>query len=161
MMERTIWIWQKSTCRHRLRSNVSSGCLCGNWYRVFHCRMYVKFDNLFSNKAISDNTNMMMNQYQEALFKEIHKSYNNGRTLVLEPILRPIFLKYPYRMWFADDSTSTMSTTTATTISKWHPNEWASRVYWIFHVRAYKKQSAIKTNVSSNWNLQNKSYGSV
>lgn len=75
--------------------------------------MYVHFDNLFSNKAISDNANMLMNQYQKALFQEIQKSYNTGRSLVLEPILRLIFEKYPYRMWFADSSA--LTTTDATT----------------------------------------------
>lgn len=65
-------------------------------------RMYTNFENLFQNKAISDNANSLMNESQEALFAEIRQSYGKARSVVLLRLLKPAFLKYPYRMWFKE-----------------------------------------------------------
>lgn len=64
--------------------------------------MYTHFDHLFQDDAISDNANSLMNQYHEALFGEIRHSFGQARSAILMKILKPLFSKYPYRMWFKD-----------------------------------------------------------
>lgn len=73
-------------------------CVC----MLLSHRMYAHFDNIFSNKAISDNANMLMNEYQDALFKEIRYAFGVSRSGMLERILMPAFEMYPYRTWFKE-----------------------------------------------------------
>lgn len=73
---------------------------------MFHHRMHSKFENLFGDKAITDNANALMNQYQAALFQETRSSFGEARAAILERLLKPVFAKYPYRTWFAAPTAS-------------------------------------------------------
>lgn len=65
-------------------------------------KMYSDFSNLFSNMGLSDNTNSLLNEYQEQLFMEIRHSFGIARGTVLQKYLSPFFAEIPYRKLFAE-----------------------------------------------------------
>lgn len=65
-------------------------------------KMHSDFANLFSNMGLSDNTNSLLNEYQEQLFAEIRHSFGIARGNVLQKYLSPIFAEIPYRKLFAE-----------------------------------------------------------
>lgn len=65
-------------------------------------KMYSDFSNLFSNMGLSDNTNSLLNEYQEQLFVEIRHSFGIARGNVLQKYLSPLFAEIPYRKLFAE-----------------------------------------------------------
>lgn len=65
-------------------------------------RMHTHFENLFSELGLSENTNALMNEYQEQLFAEISGSFATARAELLQALLAPVFDAFPYQQFFAE-----------------------------------------------------------
>lgn len=68
------------------------------------CRkMRNNFDNLFKDKAISNNVNNVLNESSELIFSEIRGAFGEARGKIVRNLLAPVFDKFPYRMLFAEE----------------------------------------------------------
>lgn len=65
-------------------------------------RMHSNFENLFSELGLGENTNALMNEYQEQLFAEISGSFAKARSELLQAYIAPVFDRFPYRSFFAE-----------------------------------------------------------
>lgn len=65
-------------------------------------RWSVNFTNLFNDKELSDNMNLVMNQNANILYPETKHSFGVARGKILRDFLNPVFAMFPYRMFFAD-----------------------------------------------------------
>lgn len=68
------------------------------------CRkMRNNFDNLFKDKAISNNVNNVLNESSELIFNEIRGAFGEARGRIVRNLLAPVFDKFPYRILFAEE----------------------------------------------------------
>lgn len=66
--------------------------------------MGLNFTNLFKDKALSDNMNAVLNDNSKLLIPEFRPSMARSFEVVLKQFIPPIFERFPYRQFFADDS---------------------------------------------------------
>lgn len=66
-------------------------------------RVYLNFEDLFNgNKALSDNTNLFLNENWQIIFQELKPSIRETFSKILTGIMNPIFEKLPYDEMFND-----------------------------------------------------------
>lgn len=58
-------------------------------------------DNLFNNKALSENMNAIFNENHQLIFKEVQPSIEESFEKILRDIIQPVFDKFPYNELFA------------------------------------------------------------
>lgn len=59
-------------------------------------------DNLFNNKALSDNMNAIFNENYQLIFKEVQAPIEESFEKILRDIIQPVFDKFPYKQLFAE-----------------------------------------------------------
>lgn len=62
----------------------------------------MNLDNLFNNKALSDNMNAIFNENHQLIFNEIQKPVEESFEKILRDIIQPVFDKFPYKNLFAE-----------------------------------------------------------
>lgn len=66
-------------------------------------RVYLYFGDLFNgNKALSDNTNLFLNENWQIIFQELKPSIRETFSQILTGIMNSIFEKLPYDEMFND-----------------------------------------------------------
>lgn len=69
-------------------------------------RVYLNFENLFNgNKALSDNTNLFLNENWQIIFQELKPAIRETFSQILSGIMNSIFQKLPYDEMFNDLAT--------------------------------------------------------
>jgi hypothetical protein len=67
-------------------------------------RLYLNLENLFNNKALSDNMNKFLNENWEPIFSELKPSVRDTLAQVLTGIINSVFENVPYSDLFNDTS---------------------------------------------------------
>lgn len=67
-----------------------------------YSRMYMQFDNLFNDPAISENMNSFFNDNQDILYQELKQSMNGIFGNIIKKRMQNVFQKFPYRDFFSD-----------------------------------------------------------
>lgn len=62
----------------------------------------MNMDNLFNNKALSDNMNAIFNENHQLIFKEVQPAIEETFEKILLDIIQPVFDKFPYKELFAE-----------------------------------------------------------
>lgn len=65
-------------------------------------RLHMNMENLFNNKALSDNMNAIFNENYQLIFKEVQKPVEESFEKILRDIIQPVFDKFPYNELFAE-----------------------------------------------------------
>ena len=65
-------------------------------------RLYLKLENLFNNKALSDNMNLFLNENWQIILSELKPSVRDTLAQVLTGIVNSVFENLPYNELFAD-----------------------------------------------------------
>jgi hypothetical protein len=67
-------------------------------------RMYLNLENLFNNKALSDNMNKFINENWQIILGELKPSVRDALSQVLTGIINSVFDNLPYSELFSDTS---------------------------------------------------------
>jgi hypothetical protein len=67
-------------------------------------RLYLNLENLFNNKALSDNMNKFLNENWEPIFSELKPSVRDTLAQVLTGIINSVFENVPYNDLFIGTS---------------------------------------------------------
>lgn len=67
-------------------------------------RLYLNLENLFNNKALSDNMNTFLNENWQIILSELKPSVRDTLAKVLTGIINSVFENLPYNELFADSS---------------------------------------------------------
>lgn len=62
----------------------------------------MNMDNLFNNKALSDNMNAIFNENYQLIFREVQAPVEESFERILLDIIRPVFDKFPYNQLFSE-----------------------------------------------------------
>ncbi|KAJ6635874.1 Protein takeout [Pseudolycoriella hygida] len=65
-------------------------------------RLHMNMENLFNNKALSDNMNTIFNENYQLIFNEIQEPVEKSFENILLDVIQPVFDKFPYNEMFAE-----------------------------------------------------------
>lgn len=68
----------------------------------YFLRLRMNMDNLFNNKALSDNMNALFNENYQLIFKEVQQPVEASFEKILLKLIQPVFDKFPYKELFAE-----------------------------------------------------------